>query len=82
MNFTLPLAVPSGGTGMDVTDTGPDGSGTDALTHVTYRPGVFLFNDRELRHRIWESTTRRPGEIRLTFQGHGVVLDGCLLLFW
>ena len=82
VNFTLPLAVPSGGTGMDLTDTGPDGWGTDSRTHVPYRPGVLLLNDRELRHRIGESTTLRPGEIRLTFQGHGVVLDGRLLLFW
>ena len=80
LNFTLPLVVPSGGTGMDLVD---DESGRDrAEVHVPYRSGVMLFNECEVLHRIGPSTTRRPGELRLTLQGHGVLFRGRLLLFW
>jgi hypothetical protein len=77
LNFTLPLAVPSGGTGMDLVDK-------DAATeaHVPYRPGLLLFNEREVLHRIGPSSCLRPGERRLTLQGHGVLFRGRVLLFW
>ena len=105
VNVTLPLVVPSGGTGMDlrenpgesdeIVDLDNNGtSGADgrigqagdtrphADVHVTYRPGVMVFNECEVPHRIGPSTTRRPHELRLTLQGHGVLFRGRLLLFW
>jgi hypothetical protein len=85
VNFTLPLLVPSGGTGMDLLDESGDwlSKGTEpAEIHVRYRPGVMLFNECEVQHRIGPSTTRRPREVRLTLQGHGVLFRGKLLLFW
>jgi hypothetical protein len=82
VNFTLPLAVPSGGGGMDVIDRGPDGDGTGTEVHVPYQPGVMLFNEQELQHRIGPSRVLHPGECRLTLQGHGVHFRGRLLLFW
>jgi hypothetical protein len=50
--------------------------------HVAYHPGVVLFNDCELLHRIGASVCRDAGESRLTMQGHGVRYRGRLLLFW
>jgi hypothetical protein len=82
VNFTLPLAVPSGGTGMDITEEGGAEGRSRADVHVPYRPGVVLLNERELRHRIGASTCREEGECRLTLQGHGVLFRGRLLLFW
>jgi hypothetical protein len=85
LNFTLPLAVPSGGTGMDILAE-PDGpaeaGGRRPQVRVAYRPGVVLFNDCELMHRIGASVCRKVGETRLTMQGHGVRYRGRLLLFW
>jgi hypothetical protein len=77
LNFTLPLAVPSGGTGMDLVD-----EEAAAEAHVTYRPGLLVFNEREVLHRIGPSCSLRPEERRLTLQGHGVLFRGRLLLFW
>lgn len=75
LNFTLPLVVPSGGTGMDLVDG-------DAAAHVPYRPGELLFNECEVLHRIGPTHCLRPMERRLTFQGHGVLFRGQVLLFW
>jgi hypothetical protein len=77
LNFTLPLAVPSGGTGMDLVD-----EDTGAEAHVLYQPGFLLFNEQEVLHRIGPSSCLRPGEHRLTLQGHGVLFRGRVLLFW
>ena len=78
VNFTLPLAVPSGGTGMDIMEPGE----TQRQVYVAYRPGVVLFNECELFHRIGASVCREAGESRLTMQGHGVRFRGRVLLFW
>ncbi|MEU4291329.1 hypothetical protein AB0E63_24140 [Kribbella sp. NPDC026596] len=78
VNFTLPLAVPGGGTGMDIRAD----EGEPAEVHVPYRPGVVLFTDRELLHRIGASVSRGPADYRLTLQGHGVCYRRRLLLFW
>jgi hypothetical protein len=67
---------------MDVEDVSPQGNGSGAQVHVPYTPGVLLLNPRDLRHRIAASRPRVPGEVRLTLQGHGAVLDGRLVLFW
>ena len=81
LNFTLPLAVPSGGTGMDI--KGPvQANDLQPQVHVAYRPGVVLFNECELLHRIGASACRGAGESRLTMQGHGVRYRGRVLLFW
>ncbi|NMO55189.1 hypothetical protein HH310_28890 [Actinoplanes sp. TBRC 11911] len=77
LNFTLPLAVPSGGTGMDLVD-----DQTGGAVHIAYEPGVVLFNEQEVRHRIGRSTTLAHHECRLTLQGHGVRMRGRVLLFW
>lgn len=77
LNFTLPLAVPSGGTGMDLA-----GEEATAEEHVTYRPGLLVFNECEVLHRIGRSSCLRSQERRLTLQGHGVLFRGRVLLFW
>jgi hypothetical protein len=77
LNFTVPLAVPSGGTGMDLVD-----EHAAAEAHVAYRPGLLLFSEQEVLHRIGPSNCLRPGEHRLTLQGHGVLFRGRVLLFW
>ena len=77
VNFTLPLAVPGGGTGMDLR-----ADQDEPMVHVPYRPGVVLFTDRELLHRIGASVSNGPTDCRLTLQGHGVRYRDQLLLFW
>jgi hypothetical protein len=82
LNFTLPLAVPSGGTGMDILTDAPAEGGTPPQVHIPYQPGVIVFNECELMHRIGPSVSNSAGECRLTLQGHGVFFRSRLLLFW
>jgi hypothetical protein len=83
-NFTLPLEVPSGGTGMDLCDDEPGAvrPGGGAAVTVPYEPGVMVFTEREYWHRIGTSSCLRDGERRVTLQGHGVHLAEGWLLFW
>jgi hypothetical protein len=84
VNFTLPIEVPSGGTGMDLCDEGPgdDGQGRGTRVSTPYVPGVLVFNEREYWHRIGESRCLEDGERRITLQGHGVCFRSQWLLFW
>jgi hypothetical protein len=84
VNFTLPIEVPTGGTGMDLFDdepgAGPAGGGVS--TTSLYEPGVLLFTERDYWHRIGTSTSVLEAERRVTLQGHGVQFRGRLILFW
>jgi hypothetical protein len=84
VNFTLPVQVPSGGTGMDLCDDGPgdDGQGRGTLISTPYVPGVLVFSEHEYWHRIGESRCLEDGERRITLQGHGVYFRFQWLLFW
>lgn len=84
VNFTLPVEVPSGGTGMDLCDGGPgdDGQGCGARIAAPYTPGVMVFSEHEYWHRIGDSTCCEDGERRITMQGHGVCFRDQWLLFW
>lgn len=84
VNFTLPVQVPSGGTGMDLCDGGPgdDGQGRGVRIRTPYRPGLLVFNEHEYWHRIGDSRCLGAGERRVTLQGHGVCFQGQWLLFW
>jgi hypothetical protein len=84
LNFTLPVEVPSGGTGMDLFDDepGPGRPGGGVGVSTPYVAGVLVFNEREYWHRIGGSTCRRDGERRITLQGHGVQFRGRVILFW
>jgi len=84
VNFTLPVEVPSGGTGMDLVDDEPGAAvpGAGVGLAAPYAPGVLVFNEREYWHRIGASTCLHDGERRVTLQGHGVRFRGRLLLFW
>lgn len=84
LNLTLPLEVPTGGTGMDLWDggPGPDGQGRGTPVHAAYTPGVMIVTERDHWHRIGASRCRHAHERRITFQGHAVLWRGRWVLFW
>jgi hypothetical protein len=84
VNFTLPVQVPGGGTGMELCDGGPgdDGRGRGVRVGVPYLPGVMVFSEHEHWHRIADSRCLQHWERRITLQGHGVCFRGQWLLFW
>jgi hypothetical protein len=84
VNFTLPVLVPSGGTGMELCDDEPGAVDVGAGAHLStpYLPGVMVFTEREYWHRIGPSTCREDRDRRVTLQGHGVRFRGRWILFW
>ncbi len=83
VNFTVPFAVPTGGTGMDLQDDLPGSAQRGgAAGFASYRPGLMVFTEADYWHRIGSSRTVLPGERRVTLQGHGVRLRGRWILFW
>lgn len=86
VNFTVPFVLPDGGSGMDLEADVPGApagrrGGGQPIT-VPYRVGTMLFTETELWHRISGSRCLSPGQRRVTYQGHGLCLDGRWILFW
>jgi hypothetical protein len=86
VNFTVPVQLPDGGSGMDLEADAPGAArgrrgGGQAIT-VPYRTGTMVFTESEVWHRIGRSVCLSPRQRRVTYQGHGVRLDGCWILFW
>lgn len=86
VNFTVPFELPDGGSGMDLESDAPGASsvhrgGRQPIT-VPYRTRTMLFTESEVWHRISGSRCLSPGQRRVTYQGHGVRLDGRWILFW
>jgi hypothetical protein len=86
LTFTVPAELPDGGSGMDLEADVPGAppgrrGGGEPIT-VPYRTGTMLFTESELWHRISASRCLTPGRRRVTYQGHGVLLDGRWIFFW
>jgi hypothetical protein len=86
VNFTVPFVLPDGGSGLDieadVPGLAPRRRGGGQPVTVPYRTGTMVFTESELWHRISGSRCLAPGQRRVTYQGHGVCLDGRWILFW
>jgi hypothetical protein len=86
VNFTVPFVLPDGGSGLDLEADAPGAppgrrGGGEPIT-VPYRTGTMVFTETELWHRISGSRCLSPGQRRVTYQGHGVRLDGRWVFFW
>jgi hypothetical protein len=86
VNFTVPFVLPDGGSGLDleadVPGLAPGRRGGGQPVTVPYRTGTMVFSESELWHRISGSRCLSPDQRRVTYQGHGVCLDGRWILFW
>jgi len=80
LTFTLPLALPSGGAGIEFCRrSGKDPRGI--LRVEPYVPGeILLHSGRALHRRAYFPASDRC--IRITLQGHGLLVDGCWILYW
>jgi hypothetical protein len=93
-SFTVAVAMPADGAGLhtwpimhgDVADTSDAGLAAAASqTTSTYHPyvlGELFVHDGSHLHRIAADRQVRPGESRVTFQGHGILQDGAWQLYW
>lgn len=90
LSFTLPIRLPAAGSSLRVWPefTYPDRAGQlDAAAAiepvvVTYSLGRALVHSGHLLHQIGPTPAVRPDDVRITMQGHGLVMDDELLLYW
>jgi hypothetical protein len=90
LSFTLPVQLPAAGSSLLVwPDFGypadiprlASARGT-APVAVEYHLGRALVHSGHVLHQIGPTPTVRPGDLRIMLQGHGLVVDGELILYW
>ncbi len=94
VSFTLAIAMPASGAGMYVWDLRMPETVhlDDAQLHEAlgkrrrilrrYRLGAMAVHDGMSYHQVAPMEDPKPGEMRITLQGHGVPVDGVMRLFW
>lgn len=94
LTFTLPIALPASGGGLEAWDIGADEwlpltpaervplLKTRPRTQHRYAVGTLVLHSGEFVHRIAPSQALGPGDVRLTYHGHGVKIDGTWVLYW
>lgn len=94
LSFTMPVALPREGGGMDVWDCDQDDwlaqspaarletLKTRPRRDVAYALGELVLHSGRLVHRIQASQALAPDDARITLQGHGVRREGVWHLYW
>lgn len=94
VSFTVPIAIPKCGAGLDVWDirygdtSDLDEAAVLALVrslprhHHAYRLGEMLVHGGDRLHRIANDRLPGEGESRVTLQGHGRLTHGSWELYW
>lgn len=90
-SFTLPISIPEGGAGVDIWDiSSADVSYAEAVAqaqeeaprYFAYTQGELFVHTGDLLHKIASVCLPKPGELRLTLQGHGRKSDRGWELYW
>jgi hypothetical protein len=90
ISFTLPIRLPAAGSCLLVW---PDFQYPTGLSHlasskqidpevVDYRLGSAIVHTGHILHQIGPTSSVEPEDVRITLQGHGLVVDDSLLLYW
>jgi hypothetical protein len=93
VSFTLPVAVPSGGSSMEIWPiryheavqlrfTAIDYASKHPSQIVRYVPGRVVIHDGLILHAIGRAFSPTPKGFRITLQGHGVKLPEGWMLYW
>lgn len=90
VSFTMPVRLPAAGSSLRVW---PGYRYLDMARQVAtaretepevvpYRVGSALVHSGHLLHQIGVTPSVRPDDLRITLQGHGLVVDDDLILYW
>jgi hypothetical protein len=91
LSFTVPIELPAAGSSLLVWPAitypvrEPEGIAAHRLiqpVYVDYRVGQAVVHNGHILHQIGPSPAVRDGEHRLTLQGHGLVVDDEIVLYW
>jgi hypothetical protein len=90
VSFTLPIRLPAAGSSLrlwpactypaDVSHL--DIARTTEPEVVRYRLGSALVHSGHVLHQIGPTPSVQPEDLRITLQGHGLVVDDVLVLYW
>jgi len=90
VSFTLPVQLPQSGSGLNVWPDITYPTATDLVAAasttppavVAYRPGVAVVHSGHVLHQIGTTDSPAADDLRITLQGHGLVIGDELLLYW
>lgn len=89
LSFTLPVQLPAAGSSLRVwpDERSPAWSkrtkgDLPEPVVVPYSPGVAVVHTGHLLHQIGMTPVVTEGDIRITLQGHGLVIDDELVCYW
>jgi len=90
VSFTLPIKLPAAGSSLRVWPycTYPADVHRLAAVRQTdpevvpYHLGSAVVHSGHVLHQIGQTTLVQPDDLRITLQGHGLVVDNMLILYW
>lgn len=93
ISFTCPLSLPKAGAGLEYWDitqdmvekmTGEELAKARAVKphYFGYSLGKIVLHQGLILHQIAPTKEIHPGDARITLQGHGLLCDGALRLYW
>jgi hypothetical protein len=89
ISFTLPVKLPAAGSSLRVWPcTYPDDVHRIASVRQTdpevvhYQLGRAVVHSGHVLHQIGATASVQPDDLRITLQGHGLVVDSELILYW
>lgn len=93
ISFTCPIVLPSSGAGLNYWDIGEEAKDMeqDAFEKLKaskeqhffpYKLGKLILHKGLTLHQIAPCVDMKPDDERITLQGHGLVCDGIMRLYW
>jgi hypothetical protein len=94
LSFTLALALPSGGGGLNYWDLYyndfkelnraemAEVAAKSPMHYLPYEVGKIAIHEGFMLHRIAPAKEMKPGDERITLQGHGLICDDILRIYW
>lgn len=93
ISFTVPISLPKAGAGLEYWDitqdmvqkmSGAEFNKARAVPphYFGYSLGKMVLHQGLILHQIAPTKEIHPGDARITLQGHGLLCDGALRLYW
>ena len=89
VSFTLPVRLPAAGSSLRVWPCRypEDVARLPAIRWtepeiVPYQAGQAIVHSGHVLHQVGVTPSVRPGDVRITLQGHGLLVDDHLVLYW
>ncbi len=79
-SFTIPIKIPKSGAGLIYWER--TGFSEESEFHINYNVGDIIYHFGLIKHQIAPFKEVVEKELRITMQGHGVLINGAWYLYW